>query len=236
MVPKSAVSKDGLPNDKAWNTLVEAKQLAAQGKFQEALEKHIWFHDHALEVNPAYYGVRLSFALSDWVDLGNKYPKALDALKEIRDKKTARLLAGEQNHALFHDVAAINEHVGQSEATMVLFKHIAAAHPEFAALTYSIVDKALIQAGEYDLAKKCLGDPMTRFAEIKTIYDNRIKFARTSPYAEESRQSADSIFSNQVVGLITVLNKTGDPVLARQIQSQTLVILDNPEIRMALNQ
>ena len=39
---------------------------------------------------PSYYGVRLSFALSDWVELGTLYPKALDTLKGIRAEKTSR--------------------------------------------------------------------------------------------------------------------------------------------------
>jgi hypothetical protein len=32
-----------------------AKQLAADGKFQEALERHIWFHDNALTIDESYY-------------------------------------------------------------------------------------------------------------------------------------------------------------------------------------
>ena len=40
------------------------------------------------------YGVRLSFALSYWEQLGEVYPPALTALKKTRDDKTALLLDG----------------------------------------------------------------------------------------------------------------------------------------------
>ena len=94
--------------DKADEALDQAREYAAEGKFEEALEKHIWYHNHALEINQAHYGVRLSYALSDWIELGKKYRKALDALKDIRDKKVARLVAGENNWLLFHEIVAIN--------------------------------------------------------------------------------------------------------------------------------
>jgi len=42
------------------------KDLAHQGKNEEALERFLWFHDHALEHDPAMHGVRLPYALSSW--------------------------------------------------------------------------------------------------------------------------------------------------------------------------
>lgn len=34
----------------------------------------VWFHEHALEVDRAYRGVRLSFALAFWLELAEQYP------------------------------------------------------------------------------------------------------------------------------------------------------------------
>src|SRR3569832_1643447 len=39
----------------AKDPLEEAKHLAEQGRYQEALEKHVWLHDHVLENRPGYY-------------------------------------------------------------------------------------------------------------------------------------------------------------------------------------
>jgi tetratricopeptide (TPR) repeat protein len=221
--------------DQAESALDEARRLAAQGKFQEALEKHVWFHDHALEVRPSYYGVRLSYALSDWVELGKKYPKALETLKGIRDKKTSRLLAGEADRALFHDVESINDHLGESKATVDLFRKIEVARPGFAASVYDLADEALIAAGEYGLAKKYLGDPMTRLAKAKRRFDEGIQYAKMSRSGDASRQAFESIFTDDIVRIITVLDKTGDSDKAREIQSKALAVLESPAIRNAIN-
>src|SRR5688572_13955457 len=97
----------------AENDYSKAKRAFKQGKYEEALRHHISFHDNILKTEPAMYGVRLSFALSAWIELGQKYPAALVALKDVRDKKTARLAGGEQSSALFHDVESINQYLGE---------------------------------------------------------------------------------------------------------------------------
>ena len=56
--------------------LREAQDDARAGRYPDALAKHVWFHENALTYAPAMYGVRLSFALSYWVNLGNLYPPA----------------------------------------------------------------------------------------------------------------------------------------------------------------
>ena len=50
-----------------------ARKLHDEGRHQEALERYVWFHDNALDHAPSMYGVRLSFALSDWENLGKVF-------------------------------------------------------------------------------------------------------------------------------------------------------------------
>lgn len=219
--------------DRAMKALEEAKSLAAQGRYEEALDKHVWFHDHALETTPSYYGVRLSFALNEWVELGKKYPKALTKLKEIRDEKTARLLAGEINRATFHDVRSINHYLGESESTVRLFKEIEAARPEFAKSVYTLADKALIAAGEYALARKYLGDPIAYYEEAQRKFEKGMLYAKTGQNGEAARKAFESNFTDAVIRVITVLDKTDEPKQAREIQSKALAVLDRPEIRDA---
>jgi hypothetical protein len=46
--------------------LADTQEMVRQGKHQEALDRFIWFHEHALENDRGMTGVRLSFALSYW--------------------------------------------------------------------------------------------------------------------------------------------------------------------------
>jgi len=72
--------------------LSDTQQMVREGRYQEALERFVWFHDHALEHEPsAMYGVRLSFALSYWKSLGDVYPPAMTALVEMRNRKEKRV-------------------------------------------------------------------------------------------------------------------------------------------------
>ena len=220
--------------DKADEALEQALQYAAQGKFEEALQKHIWYHDHALEINEAHYGVRLSYALSYWIDLGKKYPKALDALKDMRDQKTRRLLGGELDRALFHDVASINYVLGESKATVELFKKLDAAWAEFAASVSDMADEALFTAKEYPLERKYLGDPCSRFDRAASTLYWGFDYAKTSKDPLRSRKAHEIIFSRDVVRLIVVLEQTGDGELARQIQADALSVSNSAAIANAL--
>lgn len=103
---------------------LSAGQLAArEGRYEEALREYVWFHDHALDHEQSLYGVRLSFALSYWMDLAKEYPEARKKLEDIRDRKTATLAAGGGDRALFHDVRSINWALGQEGGDIPTIPH-----------------------------------------------------------------------------------------------------------------
>lgn len=225
-------------DDKAEQALDAARQLADEGKYEQALEKHVWFHDHALEVDDSYGGVRLSFALDDWIDLGRKYPPALKKLKAIRNTKTAKLIAGEEERELFHDVRSINEGLGESASTVALFKRIDAERPAFAEKVSALVTEALVAAQEYELARKYLPNPMEKFSNLKEMLKEMlhegIEWAKSIEGADDSRQDFEWFFASEVLLIIRVLDATGDSATALEIQKQALDELFSPEIREAL--
>jgi hypothetical protein len=215
--------------------LDEARSLAAEGKYEAALEKHVWFHDHALDVDKSHYGVRLSFALSDWVALGQKFPKALATLKQIRVEKTSRLLNGEANAALFHDVEAINRYLGDSPATLELFKKIDTTNPEFAATLYPWAEETLVSAKEFQLARKYLGDPSVQFENARSLFQNGLQHVKSLPAGHPSRTAFERLFTDRAVRIIKVLEGSDDSEAAKDIQNKASQILNNPEIQNARN-
>lgn len=217
------------------DALETAQKLACDGKYEEALQKHIWYHQHALEIDQAQYGVRLSFALMYWVDLGKKYPPALQALREIRNQDRERLIAGEQNRDLFHDIVAINEELGDSAVTVEVFKKIESAQPVFASSIAELADRALFGAKEYQLEKKYLVDPLVRFAKVKCTLDFGLEYVKGCGAASHSREAFEDNFTRDVVRLIVVLDNTGDHQTARQIQTKALAACNNATIRNATN-
>src|SRR5262245_11064399 len=75
--------------------LQEAASDTRNGNYKTALEKHVWYHENALKHDPAQYGVRLSFALMYWGELGQKYPPALERLRKFRDEAAEKARKGE---------------------------------------------------------------------------------------------------------------------------------------------
>jgi hypothetical protein len=87
--------------------LADTQEMVRQGKHQEALDRFIWFHEHALENDPAMYGVRLSFALSYWKALGDVFEPANAAMVDLRDRTTKKVSDKGGTVAQFHDVVAL---------------------------------------------------------------------------------------------------------------------------------
>lgn len=56
--------------NRATEALRQARQFVKSHEYAAALEKYIWFHHHALEIDRNLVGVRLSYAISEWVALG----------------------------------------------------------------------------------------------------------------------------------------------------------------------
>ncbi len=131
------------------------------GRYREALEDYIWFHEHALEHDRSYYGVRLSFALLDWRDLAEVYRPAMKALASVRARAAAALRTGAGDRALFHDLASIDRALGKVRDTHALFRLLWRRQPGLAMQCRDLAVEAVVEAGDFELASRCLPHPET---------------------------------------------------------------------------
>jgi len=132
--------------------LKDTRTLVQEGKYQEALDRFLWFHDHALEHQPSMYAVRLSYALEDWKRLGDLYPPALIAMKKTRDDKSGIIAEGKGNRNLFVDVTALNKILCDNNKTVELFRKLDQDQPELAKQCWNTAEKDVIKAKAYDFA------------------------------------------------------------------------------------
>jgi len=139
--------------------LNRGRTSAREGRNEEALRDFIWFHEHALEHDRAYYGVRLSFALGYWKDLAEVYPPALEALQDVKRHSEAALLRGESGRDLFHDVQSINRELGRERDTYELFLTLKRNQPESAKKCADLAIDAIVAARDYKLASEHLPHP-----------------------------------------------------------------------------
>lgn len=174
------------------------------GRYAEALADFVWFHDNALKHEPSMYGVRLSFALGDWVDLCSMYPPALKKLKSVRDKKMQAISRGKGNWDLFHDITSINEYLEEEQLTCDLFQHLDQANPELAKRCASLAFDALVRCGAYEIAHRYFpdtedtllrlaedfNDDLVRHASKPAPHGPRIRRVRIQRYCEKVQMTA----------------------------------------------
>jgi hypothetical protein len=165
--------------------LARARHYRLSGQYEKALKDHLWFHDHALKHKPALYGVRLSFALQEWIALGEKYPKARQALIEIRDRKTQLMKKGNGSPELFHDVQSMNRFLYESQKTVDLIKDMTVSDFEMAKRCYDLAKTDLIAAEEFELCNQLMDVPMFIVRDMKALLNQNITIYKTTAWADE---------------------------------------------------
>lgn len=157
--------------------LRETKSMIKQQQYPEALERCIWFHNHALKYNKHMGPVRVSFALGYWKDLADAYPPAMEALIAIRDSTEAIILSkkfGQNRNVicdLFADVKALNRTLEEDSKTVTLFEFIQqyAYGPSQSCWIYA--KDVLFEAERYDLIKHYIKNPLQEFDLQKKQYE-----------------------------------------------------------------
>ena len=177
-----------------------AKRYAREGKFAEALERHEWFHHHALEHHPAYYGVRLSFALSAWKELGEKYPPALESLRRVLDQGVANLGDGNLSVELFHDVVSIHRVLDEDDATLKLFRDLEGKDEEAATRRFRCMKDVALKKSP-DLFLRYTPDLMPYLLEKRRIHrsqkESRLQLPQMNARMEQAMQQVSKMQDEQ---------------------------------------
>ena len=143
------------PEDPDPSTILsEASDDRDAGRYQLALDKHVWYHDNALKHDSGQGGVRLSFALSDWRQLANRYPPALEKMMEFRDRAELWVKRNKEDFDAFHEFVRLNTQLKEEERTVYLFRWLDEYDPAFANSAYGVAQSALVAEGELELCGK----------------------------------------------------------------------------------
>ena len=222
---------------KPMSVLQEAALLTQQGEYEEALQKYLWFHKHALEHTPALIGVRLSFALDGWFELAKKYPKALQALIDIRDEAANTATRGQGSLGAFFEAAAINGCLEEGAKTVALFKQIRQISPELAERCYPIAEPYLAANQEYAICSSYIPDAAARFENIRVVYESGIRVAKATPeYGdEEPEEFALETFIPSVCRVVEILLGAGRRPEAEKVRDLALALNANPKTRESLD-
>ncbi|HEX9046406.1 MAG TPA: hypothetical protein VF988_05210, partial [Verrucomicrobiae bacterium] len=240
------------------------KNLMERHAYEESLQRHLWYHQHEPEYGDSYQNiVRIGSAISDWVELGRRYPKARQVLLDIRDQDVYALTNGNGYADLFVDVNAINRELQQDDATYAVFKIIREKYPQLAGQCYFWIESLLVAKGEYQWCYDHIGGA-ARFELIRRTYEmdqaNQKRMAeqqqRTKdmlaemnrkngwtnlpPYSPPDtsammQKSSQDRFVGQVRQLIEILVGTGHIAEAEKIRDQALAVLEDARLKSAVD-
>ena len=185
-----------------------ALQDHRDGNFGEALRKHIWFHQYAVEYQSSLHGVRLSYALSDWRCLASKYPEALVALTYFSDKAEEKIKEGVDVYSAFNDFESINGELADEERTVSLFMWLDSNSPELAKRVSGLAQPALIDAGKFSLIGKYLDvekEVKMQFMQLDMVS----RFDIPGEAAGEMKAFAYESFADAMQTLVAILAKNG---------------------------
>jgi len=213
--------------------LNEAHGDARAGRYADALAKHVWFHENALQYAPAMSGVRLSFALSYWVTLGEAYPPALEKLKAVRDEAERNVRADKDAGQSFRDLAAINRELKEVEKTKELFVWLDANNPRMATAVFRTARPSLVEAKEYALCGKYLDPDRTFERELRFYTEHKTR--ATEENTKEFRNFVEKSFTNEVATLVAILVVNGRQADAERIAGKAREAWDDRAFREAID-
>jgi hypothetical protein len=213
--------------------LEAAMNAARQGDYEGALREHLWFHEHALEHDPAYYGVRLSFALGAWARLAKAHPPARDALIQVRDATARRLLRGEGGLRAFDEVEAINSELGDRRATYELFRQLREMQPGVADACADLAWETAADFDDFVLARACVGDPSERLRAWADELNEDISLIRAELPGSRAELEDEFIttFAERVALLLRVLAGIGEAAGAPVLRAKVLDAVEDPAVR-----
>lgn len=212
--------------------LTKGREAASAGRHAEALRDYVWFHHHALKHDRAFYGVRLSFALSYWMELAEAYPEARTTLERIRNEKTRVLSRGEGDRGLFHDVASINEHLGGEPATYELFRELERRSPELATKCADLALEAIVKARDFDLARKYSPDPENALLRYSADLNEDVAGLEVRAPIKAPRLDAYiHIYCNRVRTIIQILEGLGYAAVADHTREWAVALVEGKSVR-----
>jgi len=184
--------------------LNEAREAFRNKEYSRALEKYEWFFENSIQIKRSYYGVRLSYCLSEWVELGTEHPPALEALENKKKEALASFIKSKSRND-FHDYSSICFAIGCSGEAVEVFRELRSTDFELSKELFTFVYEKLARNSEWALCREYLGNGYKQYKKLLKLFDACIKGAEKIG-GEQGESIKKTTISNAVEGLLWLLN------------------------------
>ncbi|MCB9850878.1 MAG: DUF255 domain-containing protein [Phycisphaerales bacterium] len=223
-----------------------ADSLARMGKYEEALDAYLWCFEEGNNYMIGFFGVRLSFLLSDIRRLGQDYPPALEALRQLRDAARERVLAEapveEKKEKSFWDhfrvttattsvpeFAALNDALGEEQDTLRVYDQMRKEHPDWPvveSLGDSVFDQLLAAKRYAEIAART--DLVRKAEQMASLLDRAAALLPEDKRDEMRTMQRESLIED-ISQYYEVMLGVGDLESANKLAEQALKLDDGAE-------
>lgn len=186
-----------------------ARAAFQDGDYAAALAHYDYFFEHALDEDPALYGVRLSYCLAEWAALGEQFPAALAQLQQ--KKETAlRLWESSRDPDKFHDYVAICAYLKCPDQPLRTFLDCHHADRECAESIVRFIWEALVASEHWEVCGGYVGNSLERYEDALCRFDESMQICDADPSlgGEEFADHIGAWYLSEVVNLVRVLHNT----------------------------
>ena len=216
----------------AQDRFFRARQRIEDGQYEDALADLIWCHDNAVLEPRARSGVWRSYALYDWLRLGELYPPAMDALHNVRDHKAAGLLDGRLDRSAFQDVAAIDDVLEMSQNTCALYRQLMDVQPDLARACAQSALPSIVAAQDYQLAAQLIPEPDSAVRRDAAQLNEDVQQIKHRRHTRAPvRWAFICHYLERVQRLLAVLRGIGRHAEAARLQALAIALIPDPSLR-----
>lgn len=217
--------------------LREAQADARARRYEDALAKHLWYHENAETIDAGQTGVRRSFALSSWYDLAADYAPALTKFEECRENARKGALEGKHPKHVwnnFADFASMSKQLDDDQAIADLFLEIRDESPKQAEKVYPLAEPALVTAERFDVCGEFLDAERAMEREIDSFkHNNKLADER---FGKMHRSFGEKSFRHGAATIVVILAKNGKTDEAKKLAQQARDAWDDEKLHEALDQ
>lgn len=212
---------EALAGDEEWNSLTNQVQ---SGQYPEALQAI----NIAAERNDENYIFPVILGLS-WVEVAKYYQPARTSLDVYRNRYTSSLASGKFDEYKLHVILEMNKSLGENYRSVELLREIDAASPHRDGSLFDDVEMILVDGGAYQLGRRYMGK------NPEQIFVLRMMSAKSMRKVGAEQGRSDYVLRSikrdieKMVGIITILENTGDNKLARKLEDRLIKEWDGPE-------
>lgn len=162
-------------------------------------------------------------------------PPALDAFKRTRDETEIAFRRNPASFDLFHDLASMNDRLGDGRLTADLFTEIAEIDHASAQDLYHVAEPCLIAAGQFHACCPFL-NPKKRIELATDRYHMTKRFEESRPQRDIPLPSiARTHFIRNIATLVGLLVLNDRAEEARTVYNDALGIMDDDEFRTTMD-